>query len=106
MTDQHNLRQAEMSHNCRDIFAKSARAPAGASAPRVAVPCQIEADDAVARRKGGDLGAPIMSVAAPAVHENQDRRTALMQIEMNWDAVVGDGAILVCAGIAGSYALG
>ena len=93
MTDQHDLCRPNLSHDRRDIFAESARAPAGASAPRVAVPCQIEADDAVARRKDGDLGVPIMSVAAPAVHENDGGRAALIQIEANWNAVVGDGDI-------------
>jgi hypothetical protein len=79
-----------MSHDRRNIFAKSARRPPGASTPRLPVSGQIETDNRVARGRRGDLGVPIRFIAAPAVPEDERGLATFRPIEVYRNAVMRD----------------
>jgi hypothetical protein len=73
MSDQDDLIEIQLPDDGDDIFAERAHRPFRAVNPRSSMSGQVDGHDLVVPGEVGQLGAPIASVAAPAVDEYESR---------------------------------
>ena len=93
MSDQHDPSETEVLYDCKDVLGKRRDRELPSVLSRLAVPREVETNNAVARRQMIGLAAPNMAVATPAVHENQRRFSLPAQVVADRNTVFRDDCI-------------
>ena len=77
VSDQHDVIETELAHHGGDVVAVLRDGPGGACAGGLTVAGQVERHHGVVGGEHGDLLAPVVAVAGPAMDEHQRRSRAL-----------------------------
>ena len=91
--DEDDVVRADLADDGRDVTAERRHGPRLAARSRLAVPGQVDRDDAVSRREARHLVDPVGPIARPAMDEDEARVAGSVDVEHDRDAIRRRGRV-------------